>query len=471
MTRRSKASLSMLLLACFSQITACSYVKYIDAPISVEGVNHNLQQKSASSTSFKDYLLKQGYPDSRWPIQEWDIDALMYSALFHHSALSVAKAKVAVAEASIASVSQRPIPNIVGKLGQSNLANDDISPWVYGLQIEIPMVTANKREIRKEEAEKMLSVARTDLADTAWRLRQQLVMDIIDYEENQRTIEWLQLSEETQRKLVAIVSKRLEQGYASSTELALLSIEWQKKQNILRAEHARTPAIIAKIAADAGLQTEQFKPTHLARVDLANRIQVQDTTIKSGKVQQEALLNRLDIRRALANYAAAEARLKLEVAKQHPDITLIPSYVFEMGDKIWTLGFSRLLNVINPQQKALIRQAEQLRSVEAAQFEAIQANIIANVSVALARYYAALQKLNQLDTTKNLEHVQFARLRKQFAAGHLDRLELTHAQLNNLNIAYQYLLVQFELLRLQANIETLLQKPLIAPPVVSTQGI
>ena len=50
----------------------------------------------------------------------------------------------------------------------------------------------------------------------------------------------------------------------------------------------------------------------------------QNTSVNSTSknFQEKALLNRLDIRRSLAKYAAAESKIKLEVAKQTPDISL-----------------------------------------------------------------------------------------------------------------------------------------------------
>src|SRR5205807_1898591 len=44
------------------------------------------------------------------------------------------------------------------------------------------------------------------------------------------------------------------------------------------------------------------------------------------KIKQVALLNRSDILAALAEYAASESALQLEIAKQYPDIHLGPGY-------------------------------------------------------------------------------------------------------------------------------------------------
>lgn len=59
------------------------------------------------------------------------------------------------------------------------------------------------------------------------------------------------------------------------------------------------------------------------------------------------MLNRLDLRRALADYAASEAALQLELAKQYPNVHLGPGYVFEEGDNKFQIGVSVALPVLN----------------------------------------------------------------------------------------------------------------------------
>ena len=52
------------------------------------------------------------------------------------------------------------------------------------------------------------------------------------------------------------------------------------------------------------------------------------------ELQEISLTKRLDLRKALSNYAIAEAKLKLEVANQYPDYTFSPAYAYEFGTTI-----------------------------------------------------------------------------------------------------------------------------------------
>ena len=44
------------------------------------------------------------------------------------------------------------------------------------------------------------------------------------------------------------------------------------------------------------------------------------------EVRRQALLNGADVRGALAEYAASQSALQLEIAKQYPDVHLGPGY-------------------------------------------------------------------------------------------------------------------------------------------------
>jgi outer membrane protein, heavy metal efflux system len=446
---------------CTIMMLGCAQQTYQPKPISVENTSKKLSQKSSSSPEFRVFLSKQGYPTENWPIQVWGIEELTYSALFHHAALDLAKAKLALAESNIDIAELKPTPTASAILGRSNQANNDISPWTYGLQVDIPIETANKREIRVEEAQQLANATRMDVAETAWQLRHQLTIDLIDFQENQSTIKLLQQETAAQQQLFNILQKRLALGLSSNTEISKAALDLKRKEGQLINEQTKTNAIIAKIATDAGLSLDQFKPSTIQQWSTSDLINRHDAQIQSALLQQEALLNRIDIRRSLANYAAAEAKIRLEIAKQTPDFSLTPGLLFEFGDKIWSLGFSSLLQFLNNQQPTMIKHAERLRDVEGAQFEALQANVIGQLAHAQAQYISAKQALNQLSIAKKAEEQQLLRVKKQFDAGLIDRLALTQASLASLASEQLFQQAQFTLLRMQANIENILQKPLL----------
>jgi outer membrane protein TolC len=94
-------------------------------------------------------------------------------------------------------------------------------------------------------------------------------------------------------------------------------------------------------------------------------------SISSQQARRQALLSRADILASLSQYAASEAALQLEVAKQYPDVHLSPGYEFDQGDNKWSLGLTVTLPVLN-QNRGGIAEAEARRLESGETFLALQ---------------------------------------------------------------------------------------------------
>lgn len=451
-----------ILLALLVCLASCTHLPYVAKPLETSQTLQKFQQKSISDPAFKDYLIKQGYAEQNIPFKSWGLEELTSSALFFHPDLSVGKAKLALVQSNIEVAGLSKLPSVGAQLAHSNQKNGDIRPWAYGLQLEIPIETSNKRAIKVEEAQHLAEAAQMDIAETAWNLRSQLNIDLIDYTENAHNIKLLQNNLDIYENLINLYNKRLLKGLASNVEVSKVKLLKQKSQYELLNEQAKTDELLAKLAKDAGLTVEQFMliPVQMVNIDTLLAEQSKALSVKPSKLQEEALLNRIDIRRGIAKYAAAEANIKLEVAKQTPDISLTPGIAFEYGDSIWSLGFATLINLLN-QHPTFIKQAEQLRNVEGAQFESLQSTVIGNLSLAYAKYLAIKNKLNQSKDEQQSQLKLMEKLQKQFEAGLADRVEITQASLSIANAEQMVSVVEFELLRAQMEIENLLQRPLI----------
>ncbi|HEY0562228.1 MAG TPA: TolC family protein [Methylophilus sp.] len=453
---------SWMIAASICLLCGCAKQAYIAQTLDPNTTLAQAQAKSISSESFKQFAIKNGYPASKLPFATWGLEELTLSALFHHADLNVSKAKLALAEANIATAGLQTGIGINGTLARSNRGNGDISPWSYGLQLDIPIATHHKREIRMEEAQHLAEVARMDLAETAWTLRQRLSVDLINYHDHLQKIQQLQSELALYQQLTALFNKRLALGLASTTELSLYTLQQQKSLAALQLAQAQTEGILRTLATDAGLPWATFKVIPMQAMQIETILARQDHALQAqaASVQTQTLLNRIDLRRGLARYAAAESKIKLEVAKQTPDISLSPGYIFEFGDKIWSLGFASLLNLIQ-QQPTLIKQAELLRAVEGAQFEALQTSIVGQLSHTLAHYQATKQSLDVAKHALLAQQQQHDQLHKQFNAGLIDRVALTQSQLTLSLGAQQVHAAQVQLLRAQAEVENIMQQPLL----------
>ena len=438
----------------------CATEKYQAKPLDPLRISATFLNQDTTSPDFKAYLITQGYVEKDLPFTTWGLNELTLCALYHHTKLDVAKAQLALANAAVNTANQKQNSVFGGRAAHSNQANGDKSPWAFGLEVEIPFETGNKRAIRVEEAQHLAKAARFDVAEVAWQLRSQIAKDLLRYHENIALQQLLKSDVSTQDALIKMLEKRMQLGALSNTEFSQAKLLQQKTLFALNSEQVKSTEIRAALASDVGLSSEKFNPLILKPLDLdATLVQQAKLTNAPKSLQEKALLNRLDIRRSLEKYAAAEAKIKLEVAKQTPDIALNPGYLFEYGDRIWSLGFSSLLNLLNKNQ-TLIAEATNLREIEGAQFEALQTSIIGDLNSAYAIYQTSLQQVQQTQSQLFLQLKQQQRLQKQLDAGIADRLTITQSRLNYLLTEQQLLRLQFNCLNAANHIENLMQRPL-----------
>jgi outer membrane protein TolC len=183
------------------------------------------------------------------------------------------------------------------------------------------------------------------------------------------------------------------------------------------------------------------------------------TSFSASQVQRDAVLNRLDIRRSLAQYAAAEAALHLEIAKQYPNFNIGPGYTYEERNSFFTLGLSTSLPVFNRNQGP-IAEAEGRRQEMAAAFLQTQAQVIEKSERALAVYTAAVKEVAEAHSLYQLQEAQVQRVQENIRAGVDYRLNLDGAQIQASILARAQLDALARAQRVLADLEDAVQRPL-----------
>jgi outer membrane protein TolC len=452
--RPKVALLSLLYLS----ITACGFQEYIAKPIDTTALAQKIANRRADNDQFHQYLINNGYTSAQLPIQQWKLDDLIYCALFFNPSLDIARAQWRSAEAAKRTAAEMRLPTVGGQYSKSNNASEEISPHAYSLSIEIPIETANKRNIRIESAQHLAEAAKLRIAQAAWQLRNEVTKTFNEYQANRQQIKLMSKEQAYRQDIVSIYQKRIDLGESSNIELSRAKLQLQTLNTELESKQRNHLVLLARLANNLGLSLSQVEQMQLA--DTAN-IADKNTLFNpiAPDLQSRALLNRLDIRIALERYAVAEAKLKLEIAKQYPDLVISPGYAYEFGDKVWSLGLSSLMTILT-KNKLAIAEATQLREVEAKQFEALQTNVISEVNVANARL---TQSIQLLDNKKNLYQQQQANTRRmdnRLRAGESDRLELTYAKLEEVIAEQQIALANSQLAASVNDLENAIQAPL-----------
>lgn len=462
MKKRSKISFKVICHIAWAvylpiYTTACSFQQYNPKAIDTVSIIKKFEQKSLSSESFHQYLLNNGYVTNHFPLQQFGLEELTYGALFFHPDLNVARKQWRRAELAETIAAEKAIPTINGHTAHSNSANGDISPFALGLSIDIPLETGNKRDFRIESARHLSQAAKLEVGQIAWGLRNQVAQSLNEYQFNKHQIKLLSNEQKTRQDIADLYQKRVSLGAASNVELSTAKLQLQTTTAELNRRQRDQLTALSKLASNLGLPITQVESLNL--VEDALEPLLQRTETKLSDLQTTALLNRLDIRIALERYAVTEAKLKLEIAKQYPNIVISPGYAYEFGDRIWSLGLSGLLTLLN-KNKVAIAEAKQLREVEAAQFEALQTKVISEANIANATVLQSKQSLTNQQALLQQQQHNTERMQRKFASGEIDRLELAFSELEN-NVAEKSVaLATFQLRTAINQLENALQQPL-----------
>jgi outer membrane protein TolC len=178
----------------------------------------------------------------------------------------------------------------------------------------------------------------------------------------------------------------------------------------------------------------------------------------------------------LAEYAAADETLKLEIARQYPDINLSAGYSWEVGENIFQLLPIVTLPLMN-QNQGPIAEARAKRTQIAAEFTALQQSIIAQANGALTRYRGSLDAFAQASSSATFSEKRLAAIQRAAELGDIDAPALATTRLETI-VAEQSKLTA--LADAQAALGTLgdtVQRPLetdglksFSPPPLSTNA-
>jgi outer membrane protein TolC len=156
-----------------------------------------------------------------------------------------------------------------------------------------------------------------------------------------------------------------------------------------------------------------------------------DADVRSGELRRTALVSRSDVQALLAQYAAAESALALQIANQYPNITLSPGYGYDQGQHKYILLPAADLPVFN-QNQGPIAEALAGRDAAAARFTALQTEVIDTIDGATAEYQAANRALASADALLADEQDRERRTLRWFQAGEADRPTMVTAQLERI---------------------------------------
>jgi outer membrane protein TolC len=365
------------------------------------------------------------HPPLSWPPAAFDLKSLTLAALYFHPDLQVARARVATARAAEITAGARPNPTaaLLPTWVVSSFPGE--TPWLFGASFDVPIETAGKRGRRIELARALTADTRLGFSETAWDIRSRLRQALVEFFCAQRALELFQAEAQTQSQLTNLLQKRVEAGETSRFELTLARTQSLNAALALRAAQTRQADARLAVASALGMPAAALEKTTFAWP----RFDEPPANISTAALQSAAVLGRVDVARALAQYAAAEAALRLETARQYPDIHLSPGYEFDQGEHKFSIGPSISLPIFDRNQGP-IAEASARRDQAAANFLAVQTAAIQEVEKAATDYHAALAEWAEADhTAQTVQRELAGAAEQQMRSGEADRLSLFYAQL------------------------------------------
>jgi cobalt-zinc-cadmium efflux system outer membrane protein len=408
-------------------LTGCAARRYQSAPIVPTESASRLESRNLDDPGLRAFVEENvGHAVASWPPKTWDLGTLSLAALYFNPTLESARARVAEAQAAIVTAGARPNPSL-------SIAPGIPSPYLFNLDLAVPIETAGKRGHRIESARSLEHAARFDLADSFWRVRSGVRIALLNYLLGARSLDLLRSEEQVRRDQVNILEQRLSVGEIPRPQVNLARIELSKAHLAVSTAEGQIAEAKAALAASIGIPIAGLQGLDFSWSDLDSPPSAE--SISPRQIQQDAVLNRLDVRRSLAQYAASEADFQLEISKQYPDVQIGPGYTYEEKNSFFTLGFSTTLPLFNRNQ-GLIAEAEARRREAAAAFLEKQAQVIAASERALALYVAALKELFEADhSLAQLQKTHLQMMQQAVRVGEEDRLALNGVQIESSVVA------------------------------------
>ena len=307
----------------------------------------------------------------------WSGVDLLAFAVDHNPQVAEAKARrdAAVATGAAAKVALPITLTLTGEYASER------PRWGYGAGLDVPLDGGVRRKARVTDTDLKVLQANEDYSEAVWSLRSQI-------EHARITILSADAEASAWDQVAALRRQRLERF----------------NQRVAAGEDPRPDALIAQtdLAVAQGRAAEARTRRDVGRLGLAKSLgasaaAVQDLVLAPvitpslpdiASPRLEAATRRAEILRAIADYDLAENALRLEVARQYPEVRLGPGYMYDHG--VTKLPFSLVL-VLPPLDlnRRAIAAAEAARAAAGRALEVRQAQILAEVDKALSAVVAA----------------------------------------------------------------------------------
>ncbi len=346
---------------------------------------------------------------------EWGAQRLALTAWYFRSDLEVSRRAWRTTQAAELTAGARPAIGVAGGVAAADNPGPFESRWTVTLGLIFRIELGGKRGARIAAAQARSLVAELQARVVAWNIASDVRTAALTIVQGDSSVaSWTRRVARSEQ--VASQASRLYESDAvgqstvdeatAETRLAGRELSAAETQVITaRAALARLIGVPA-----TAMDTLVISTAGTVGCDWAGGQSLED-------LRGIALRRRYEMGVALAEYAVAEADLKVEITKQYPDLELAPGYSWDQGLRRW-IGAFALPNLLRNKNKGPIGEAIARRNQMASAVEATQQDVLSQVEAAFAECRATAQQL-----TAAQQLVEALRVRERTARAAYDRGE------------------------------------------------
>lgn len=392
-----------------------SCASFQSRPISAEQTSADFNTRTLSDPGLRSFLAEQKASSG-----SWTVDRLSLVAAYYHPDVALARAEADEVAAGIKTAEMRPNPVFTFSPQYASFRAPAPTPWFFGPSLSVPIETAGKRSKRTEQALAAAEAARWRVSARAWAARSRVRAAMLELHGARENIRLLETEQKLHDEAIKKLTAQMEAGDVSLFELTQARLMLNRTRLALQDAQRTSTTSEARLAAAVGLPLNAIKS---AKLDFSTFQRLPEPN----NSRKRALTQRADLMALLVDYAAAEASLKLELARQYPDINISPGYDYNSGQNRWQLG----LNVALPlnRNRGPIAEAETRRITAEKRFLAQQGAIQGELDIAFAAYQASRAKAATAAQLAQEADAASDTTQKMVEAGNVSALELTRRQI------------------------------------------
>lgn len=401
---------------------------------------------------------------ANWPPREWDRASLLAVALTQNPQLAVARAQVKAALSREITAAQAPNPDLIL---ESEYARHDAHPWLYGVSLDWLLRSSERRRLDSDMARLDTGNARLQLMDEAWAVRSALAAALSDWEGGRRRLALIARLAAAQDRLLVIENQRVQAGEDAPSELLASQ---QARIQIERQEGELREAVQADQAAAAkalGLPPQALDDVTFVWPNWGEPPPVEEDTRRA--TREQALLSRADLGQAIGEYAAAEAKLQLSVARQYPQLILSPGYYWDHGIAKFPfdVGFTLPLN----RNRGEIAEAQAGRDLAGRRMLALQADIYGAIVAAERAEHIARASTDTAQRQLDAAQRQLETADLSVSVGAVDVQVQVGAEIFAMRAELELIEMHAQLQSSRNNLENVLHAPLSGPELALAKSL